>query len=97
MNPKIICKIVVDITMTVLMLFLMARHITGDVVHEWIGVGIFALFIAHHIINIRWYQNMFRGKCTVFRVLQTIINILRFVAMIALMISGIMLSQYVFT
>lgn len=97
MNPKTICKIVIDIIMTVLLLFLMAFNITGDALHEWLGIVMFALFIAHHILNKRWYQNLLRGKHTAFRVLQAIVNILIFVTMIGLMISGIMLSHYVFT
>ncbi|MDV3427063.1 MAG: DUF4405 domain-containing protein [Bacillota bacterium] len=97
MNSKTIYKIIIDIVMTLLLLFLMAFHITGDSLHEWLGVGMFILFIVHHILNKTWYQNIFRGKYTAFRVLQAIVNTLIFVSMIGLMVSGIMLSRYVFT
>lgn len=49
MKKKFVCKIVLDMLMTVLLLFLMARQITGDSAHEWLGAGMFVLWIAHHI------------------------------------------------
>lgn len=36
MKKKLIYKIVIDMIMTVLLLFLMARQITGDSAHEWL-------------------------------------------------------------
>ena len=41
MNRKI--KITIDILMTVLLLILMARQLTGNTVHEWIGAAMFIL------------------------------------------------------
>lgn len=35
MKKKMICKIGIDMVMTVLQLFLMARQITGELAHEW--------------------------------------------------------------
>ncbi len=43
MKPKMICKIAIDFIMTVLLLLLMARQITGDSAHEWLGMGLFVL------------------------------------------------------
>jgi hypothetical protein len=97
MNSKIVCKIFIDIAMTVLLLILMANHLTGYVLHEWIGVAIYILFITHHILNIHWFKNLFRGKHTLLRILLVIVNALIFLAMVGLMISGIILSQYIFT
>ena len=39
MKKKFICKIVIDMIMTVLLLFLMARQLTGDSAHEWLGAA----------------------------------------------------------
>ncbi len=46
MKPKMIGKIAVDLAMTVLLLLLMAKQLTGDVAHEWLGAGTFVLWIA---------------------------------------------------
>ena len=96
MNKKFICKIVVDMIMTVLLLFLMARQITGDAAHEWLGTGMFVLWIAHHILNRNWYSNIFKGKYTAGRILQIVTNIVVSLCMLGLMVSGIILSRKVF-
>ena len=41
-------KIIVDIAMTLALLFLMGYQFWGDVAHEWAGAGMFVLFLAHH-------------------------------------------------
>jgi hypothetical protein len=51
MKHKTILKIVVDIGMTVMLLFLMAYELIGEAAHEWLGIGMFVLFIIHHILN----------------------------------------------
>ena len=96
MKPKAISKIIIDSFMTVSLMALMGRQFWGDVAHEWIGTGMFVLFIAHHVLNLNWYKTMFKGKYTPYRILQLIIDVLVFAAMIGLMGSGIMLSQHVF-
>lgn len=96
MNRKLICKIAIDMVMTVLLLFLMARQITGDSAHEWLGAGMFVLWIAHHMLNRNWYSHLFRGKYTPVRILQTVTNSAVLLAMLGLMVSGVILSREVF-
>ena len=96
MKPKIVAKAVTDALMTVAMLLLMGYQFFGDIAHELIGTGVFLLFILHHALNFNWYKNLFRGKYTTIRSFQTIVNILVLAAMLGLMVSGIMLSTYVF-
>ena len=55
-------KMGIDVLMTVLLLGLMACQVTGQLFHEWFGAGMLVLFIAHNILNIRWYGNLFKGK-----------------------------------
>lgn len=96
MKKKLVCKIAIDMAMTVLLLFLMARQITGETAHEWLGAGMFVLWIAHHILNRSWYGHLWKGKYTPVRILQTVINIALLLSMLGLMISGIILSREVF-
>ena len=56
----------------------------------------FLLFIAHHILNRTRYQALFRGRYTPVRVFGLVVNLLVFLAMVGLMVSGIMLSNHVF-
>lgn len=71
MKSKI--KMGIDILMTALLLDLMAYQITGQALHEWFGAGMFVLFIAHNILNIRWYGNLFKGKYRLLRIIQTVV------------------------
>lgn len=96
MKKKFVCKIVIDLIMTVLLLILMARQLTGDSAHEWLGAGMFILWIAHHILNRNWYSYLFQGKYTPARTLQTVINFAVLLSMLGLMVSGIILSREVF-
>lgn len=89
-------KMLIDIWMTVLLLFLMARQLTGDTAHEWLGAGMFLLWIAHHILNWHWYRHLFQGRYTPVRTVQTVINTALLLAMLGQMVSGIILSRNVF-
>ncbi len=96
MKKKFVFKIAVDMVMTVLFLFLMARQLTGDSAHEWLGAGMLILWIAHHILNRSWYSHLFKGKYTPVRILQTVTNFAVLLSMLGLMVSGIVLSREVF-
>lgn len=58
MQSKTIGKIIVDLGMTVLLMLLMAFERIGRTAHEWIGAGMFVLFILHHILNLKWSKNL---------------------------------------
>lgn len=97
MRPKAVIKIAVDVFMTLALLFLMGYAFWGDVAHEWAGAGMFLLFLLHHILNGNWYKSLFKGGYTPLRVFRLIVDVLVFLAMIGLIVSGIMLSNYVFS
>lgn len=94
MNPKQIIKIFIDISMTVVILLLMSYSLMGEKAHEWLGIVMFVLFILHHILNRNWSRNLFMGRYTPFRILQTILVLLALVSMCGSMLSGIVLSRY---
>lgn len=78
------------------MLFMSGYHLWGGIAHEWVGAGIFALFIVHHILNLSFYKNFFKGKFSAYRITLIIIDFLALAAMLALMHSGITMSRHVF-
>ncbi len=96
MKPKTICRVAIDLVMTILLLLLMAREITGDSAHEWLGAGIFVLWIVHHVLNYKWYRDLFRGKYTLVRGVRTGVNFLLLLAMLGTMVSAVILSREVF-
>lgn len=97
MKPKMILKIFIDFVMTVLLLLQMAYMMIGNTAHEWIGSAMFVLFILHHVLNIRWYRNLFKGRYSGFRILQTVVNFSVSICMLGLMVSGIIMSRVVFS
>ena len=92
-------RMTIDITMTILSIILMGGNylFPADIVHEILGVGLFVLWALHIILNRRWYGAIFRGKYNPYRVMQTVINCCILICTIFLMISGIILSNHVFT
>lgn len=96
MKPKMVVKISIDFVMTILLLLLMARQITGETAHEWLGAGMFLLWVVHHILNFKWHSHLLRGKYTPFRMVQVIVNLLLFLSMAGTMVSAIILSREVF-
>ena len=104
MKPKQILKITVDLLMTATLLLLMAYSLVygsdptvGEAIHEWLGVGMFFLFVLHHILNRKWCKGVLRGRYTPYRVLQTVLVLLVLLSMCGSMISGILLSRTVFS
>lgn len=94
MKPKMIAKICVDIGMTIALLFLMTYELIGQAAHEWLGIGIFVLFILHHILNRKWSGSLLKGKYTPLRIWQTTLVLLVLAAMIGSMVSGVILSRH---
>lgn len=89
-------KMTIDVLMTAALLFLMGYQFWGETAHEWIGAGMFVLFLLHHILNGSWHKNLFRGKYPPIRIFLTVIDVLTLLSMIAQMYSGIVLSRHVF-
>ena len=82
---------IVDVCMTVLLLCLMAYQVTGEALHEWIGIGMTVLVVIHQILNRKWYGAVFipkragktpggrfdhKGKYNPYRIISTIINVM---------------------
>ena len=96
MKSKMIIRLSIDFAMTVLLLLLMARQLTGEAAHEWLGAGMFALWILHHILNFKWYSHIGKRRYTPPRMFQLAVNLLLFISMAGMMISAVILSREVF-
>lgn len=94
MSKNFIFRRVIDIAMTVAIVILMAFQITGEAVHEWMGIVMFALFICHTILNRVWYKQIVRGRYSGVWILQTVLDIALLISFIVTAVSGMMMSQY---
>ncbi|WP_052421273.1 DUF4405 domain-containing protein [Paenibacillus sp. FSL R7-0273] len=96
-KPKMIIRLSIDTLMTVLFIIMMAYRLTGNTAHEWTGMTLFTLFIIHNVLNLNWYKAIFKGKYSVVRVIRTAVNLLLLLAMVGMMVSGLIISQTVFS
>lgn len=93
---KLQWKITVDTGMMLALLLLMGYGLIGEQAHEWIGMGMFALFLVHLLFNRKWFAQIGKGKYRPARIAQAVINLLIFLCMVGCMVSGILLSRYLF-
>ncbi len=92
-------RMTIDILMTILSLLLMGGNylFPTDIVHEILGAALFILWAVHITLNRHWYSAIFKGKYNPYRIMQTFINCSILICTVFLMISGIILSNHVFT
>ena len=74
--------------------FLMAMQVTKQEIHEWLGIGMFVLVIAHHILNRKYYAAVFKGKYTPLKVFMLIVNTALLLSFIATPMTGMLMSRY---
>ena len=84
----------VDVCMTALLIFLMAYQVTGEALHEWIGVGMTVLVIVHQILNRKWCSAVFKGKYNPYRIITTAVNILLLLSFIMTAFAGMSMSGH---
>ena len=69
MGVKASAKLAVDMAMTILLMLLMAFELVGRSAHEWLGMGMFVLFVLHHAELAT--PPFSGGRYTSYRILQT--------------------------
>lgn len=89
-------RLVIDLSMTVMMIVAMAYYITGNTIHELVGFVLLVLFIIHNILNRRWYKAILNGKYNFRRILSIAVNLLFLVSMAVVMVSSVPISRDIF-
>ena len=87
-------KRIIDVCMTIVLLFLMAYQVTGETLHEWIGIVMTVLVIIHQILNRKWYGALFKGKYRPYRIVTTAVNILLLLSFALTAFSGMSMSGH---
>lgn len=93
-RSRIIARRAVDIGMMAVIVILLGFQITGQAVHEWMGITMSVLVIIHTVMNHGWYRNIFKGKYPPVRILQTVVNLALLVSFVLTAVSGMMMSQH---
>ena len=89
-----IIKRIVDVVLTVLLLFLTAFQVTGETLHEWLGIGMTVTLILHHILNCKWYKAVLKGKYSPYRIAVTAVNTLLLISIALTAFSGMSMSSH---
>ncbi len=87
-------KRILDAAMILLLLCLMAYQVTGEMLHEWIGIGMTVLVIVHQILNRKWYGALFKGKYRLYRSLSTGLDLLLLCSFALTAFCGMSMSGY---
>jgi len=69
----------------------------SGLVHEILGIVLFVLWTVHIVWNRAWIKGVLKGKYNALRIVRTVINAGVIVCVLFLIISGVMLSNHVFT
>lgn len=97
LKPKMFpWKMLVDILMLVFLLIQMSFVLTGQRIHEHTGTVMVTLVILHNLLNRKWYTALSKGTYHRKRIVQTILNLITVCVMLALLVSGVTMSRYVF-
>lgn len=101
MKTKQIVKILLDIVMAALFTVLVFGFGTSMFFHEVAGMLIFLLYIFHLILNGKWikrsFKNLFDGSITKKNLLYLSSDVLLFVGMTTIIITGVLISQVLFS
>lgn len=89
-------KRTVDILMIGLFIVLMGCSMTGDVIHECLGILLFILFITHHVLNGTWYRTFMNRRRSVRQIILTSIKAILLVVVIFMAASSVLVSRTLF-
>lgn len=90
-------KILVDMVMYFIFIYLMSyRAGRGLFLHGVLGCMLFGLFLLHHMLNLAWYQGIFKGGYSFQRAALVFTDFLLLADMAAMMISSVQMSGDVF-
>lgn len=100
MNPKLKKKLILDSILAVTLLVVMVPALSGVFLHEWIGVVITAGLAIHLVLNRKWIAGVSKkilGPMPLELRLTYLMNAMLGLAMGMTLVSGILISQYLFT
>lgn len=100
MKNRNIIKIIIDIIMTIIMITLMNLKLFGIKTHEILGITVLIIFIIHKLLNLKMikssFKNLLNNKLKKRFKVSFILDIILFLFMIGVIITGILISNYLF-
>ena len=91
-----VARIVIDTLMALAFVLVMATALVAEAPHEFLGLALFVLVIAHVVVNRRWFTTLARGRWNVARALKLIAIIGLVACLIGQLASALVLSEHAF-
>lgn len=87
--------------MFIMFVLLMKYDLVGNIYHELLGILLFVLFIIHNLFNLKWIKSISKmilvKKLKSDIVIKYILDLLLWISLILVMLSGVLISKYLFT
>ena len=90
MKRSPLVKLALDGLMLGLVLVGFAYKLTGSIVHELLGLGLFGLFLVHGGWNWAWFRSLFKGRYSGLRWVGLTVNTLLLLSLGVAMVSGML-------
>lgn len=97
-NSKTRNKIITDLVVAATTIVVISEKLTGETIHEWLGVAALAAILTHLLLSFDWFATVtrrFLQKQSLQTRLNYILSIALFVAMTVAFYSGLMISKAV--
>lgn len=91
-----ILRVGIDLFAGTLIASAFAYGFTGNLAHEWLGLGACVAFAAHNALNRRWWRRPLAGTLTLRAAGTFVLNIALGASALATLVSGAMLSSEIF-
>ena len=95
-SAKSVVRIVIDVAMAAVYVALMATALVQEVPHEYLGIALFALVVAHVVLNWRWFAALARGRYDALRAVQLVAVVGLLACIVAQVASSLVLSKHAF-
>ncbi len=92
-NHTQLFKRILDLLLSILMILLMVYQLTGNFLHEWIGMAMMVVVILHNVMNRNWYTGLGKGRYTPQRGLILVTNLLLIISFLMAGVSGMAISE----
>ena len=86
----------IDAAMAASFVAVMATALVHEAPHEYLGIALFALVVAHVVLNRRWFAALTRGRYNALRVMQLMAVVGLLACIVAQVVSSLVLSKYAF-
>lgn len=87
-------RIGIDAALALCFVAVMATALVQEAPHEYLGLTLFVLMLAHVVVNRRWFSTLARGRYSAVRVLQVVSIVGLVVCVVGQIASAVVLSKH---